>query len=302
VSTAQQLLNDTGKIELENATNYGLTKAKENTNSQATQQDISAFAAKEDWRVRLSLSPGATYLYRATPPGILEPLVATDGVIFPYTPAVSVNYIANYDPTELTHNNYKYFTYRGSAVDTVTITCDFTAQDTFEANYLLAVIHFFRSVTKMFYGQDPGPKPGTPPPLCYLSGLGAFQFDAHPLAITGFTYALPTDVDYIRAGGSSSLAGASQESGVAKLKPGGNASVQRMSGNNGIGPGAIAAPPVFATTTAGKTPTYVPTKISITITAAPIVTRNDISNKFSLKEYATGALLRGTQRAGGGIW
>jgi hypothetical protein len=59
---------------------------------------------------------------------------------------------------------------------------------------------------------------------------------------------------------------------------------------------------VFATTTAGKTPTYVPTKISITITAAPIVTRNDISNKFSLKEYATGALLRGTQRAGGGIW
>jgi len=138
--------------------------------------------------------------------------------------------------------------------------------------------------------------------LCYLSGLGAFQFDAHPLAITGFTYALPTDVDYIRAGGSSSLAGANQAPSVAKLKPGEDASVQRMNGNNGISPGAVAAPPVFATTNAGKTPTYVPTKISISITAVPIVTRNDISNKFSLKEYATGALLRGTQRAGGGIW
>ena len=156
----------------------GLTTAKLDTASQATQQDASNFKAKEDWRVRLSLAPGANYLYKAKPPGILAPLVATDGVIFPYTPDISVSYVANYDPTELTHSNYKFFTYRGSAVDSITIGCEFTAQDTFEAQYVLAVIHFFRSITKMFYGQDNGPANGTPPPLCYLSGLGAFQFDA----------------------------------------------------------------------------------------------------------------------------
>ena len=286
----------------------GLTTAKLNTQSQATQQDAVNFQAKEDWRVRLSLSPGATYLYKASSPGILAPLQATDGVIFPYTPAISVQYNANYDATELTHSNYKFFTYRGSAVDSVTIGCDFTAQDTFEANYLLAVIHFFRSMTKMFYGRDENPTNGTPPPLCYLSGLGAFQFDAHPLVITAFTYTLPTDVDYILAGGTSTPAGVNRQNDPAQGKPGESGMAQaqavRMgSGGSGINPGAIVSPPNWQTSNTGtKDATYVPTKISLSITANPIVTRNDISNKFSLKQYATGALLRGTQRAGGGIW
>jgi hypothetical protein len=145
----------------------GLTNAQLNTQSQAIQQDVVNFQAKQDWRVRLSLSPGATYLYKANPPGILAPLQATDGVIFPYTPAISVQYNANYDPTELTHSNYKFFSYRGSAVDSVTIGCDFTAQDTFEAQYVLAVIHFFRSMTKMFYGH--------PSPIVLFKWIGCFS-------------------------------------------------------------------------------------------------------------------------------
>ena len=79
------------------------------------------------------------------------------------------------------------------------------------------------------------------------------------------------------------------------------ASAARMSSSR-INPGAVTAPPDWQTETGTKEPTYVPTKINLTITAIPIVTRNDISNKFSLKDYATGALLRGTRRAGGGIW
>ena len=287
----------------------GLSAAKLNTASQGTTQDVVNFQAKPDWRVRLSLSPGAQaakYLYWADPPGILAPLQATDGVIFPYTPAISVSYNANYDPTELTHSNYKFFTYRGSSVDTVTIACEFTAQDTFEAQYILAVIHFFRSITKMFYGLDQTPKNGTPPPLCYLSGLGAFQFDAHPLAIQTFNYALPTDVDYIQAGSSATPAGVNRQNNPSQGKP--DESLMAQAGaarlaSSGINPGALTAPPDWQTTNTGtKDVTYVPTKINISITAVPIVTRNDISNKFSLKEYATGALLRGTKRAGGGIW
>lgn len=282
----------------------GLTSAKLNTQSQATQQDANNFKAKEDWRVRLSLAPGATYLYAANPAGILAPLAATGGIIFPYTPAIAVNYAATYDPTELTHSNYKFFTYKGSAVDSITLGCDFTAQDVFEANYLLAVIHFFRSITKMFYGQDTGPTPGTPPPLCYLSGLGAFQFDAHPLAITGFTYNLPTDVDYIRAGSTATAPGVNRESAVPKSMTQGKPGETRMA-MAGVQYGAIQAPPNFSGAYAGSSePTYVPTKINLSITAVPIVTRNDISNNFSLKQYATGALLRGTTRqgSGGGIW
>ena len=278
----------------------GLSTSLADTRGKATAQDVANFQAKPDWRVRLSLAPGATYLYKAATPGILAPLAATDGVIFPYTPSISVQYAATYDPAELTHSNYKFFTYRGSAVDSVTITCDFTAQDTFEANYLLAVIHFFRSVTKMFYGQDQNPKIGTPPPLCYLSGLGAFQFDAHPLAVTSFNYALPTDVDYIRAGSTPTPAGVSKAPANTPIN---SFSVSGSRANaNGVNPGGGVAPPQFTPPAGSRDVTYVPTKMSISIQAVPIVTRNDISNKFSLTEYATGKLLRGTQRQGGGIW
>ena len=306
--TANESAAETARLQNSNS---GLSAAKTNTQSQATQQDAVNFQAKPDWRVRLSLSPGAQaakYLYWANPPGILAPLQATDGVIFPYTPAISVAYAAQYDPTSLTHSNYKFYTYQGSSVDTITIGCEFTAQDTAEANYVLAVIHFFRSVTKMFYGLDQNPKNGTPPPLCYLSGLGAFQFDAHPLAITNFTYQLPTDVDYIRAGSTPTPAGVNKQNSPAQGKPGESlmgmvsAAATRL-GVSGLMPGALSAPPNFQTPDTGsKEATYVPTKINLSITAVPIITRNDISNKFSLKEYATGALLRGTRRAGGGIW
>lgn len=282
----------------------GLSGPKLETQSQATQQDAANSAAAADWRVRLSLAPGATYLYKDKGnEGILLPLAATNGVIFPYTPAIQVQYSATYDPNELTHSNYKFFSYRSSAVDTVSITCDFTAQDTTEANYLLAVIHFFRSVTKMFYGKDQTPRNGTPPPLCYLSGLGTYQFDKHPLAITGFTYTLPTDVDYIRAQSVSPPPGVSTAPSNVPSSNSLSVSANRLFAA-GMSPGALANPPVFNSAKSSKQePTYVPTKISLTISAVPIVTRNDISNNFSLKEYGTGSLLRGTQRkSGGGIW
>jgi hypothetical protein len=296
---------DITNVESENpGVSQGLSGPLAKTRGAATNQDASNFQQKQDWRVRLSLAPGSTYLYNNTGnEGILLPLAQTNGVIFPYTPAISVAYSAAYEGQELTHSNYKFFSYRASSVDSISITCDFTAQDTFEANYLLAVIHFFRSVTKMFYGQDQNPKPGTPPPLCYLTGLGAFQFDEHPLAITGFTYSLPTDVDYIRAGVPTTQPGVNKGPAIPpKETPSSFFSKFRLQ-SSGLQPGAL-APPVYFTENAGtREPTYVPTKIQMAITAVPIVTRNDISNNFSLKEYGTGKLLRGSRRSsGGGIW
>jgi len=277
----------------------GISTALNDTRSTATKDDSASFQQKPDWRARLSLAPSANYLYKVEDgkAGILGPLQATDGVIFPYTPAISVTYSASYDASDLIHSNYKVYQYKGSSVDTVSITADFTAQDTTEANYLLAVIHFFRSVTKMFYGQDKNPNNGVPPPLCYLSGFGAYTFDAHPLVVTNFTYTTPTDVDYIRAGSQTNQPGVniSQQKPVLNTF---NTSVVRKSMN-----GLTEKVPNFTTQNSmiNSEATYVPTKIQLQITCIPIVTRNDISNKFSLKEYATGALLRGS-KSGGGIW
>lgn len=278
----------------------GILTPLNDTRSTATKQDSANFQQKPDWRARLSLAPNANYLYKVPKgqAGILEPLQSTDGVIFPYTPGISVTYSAGYDASELIHSNYKVYQYKGSSVDTVSINADFTAQDTNEANYLLAVIHFFRSVTKMFYGQDQNPNNGVPPPLCYLSGFGAYTFDAHPLVVTNFTYTTPTEVDYIRAGSQTNQPGvnvALQNNIVNSFVP----SVLRTA-INGLAPKI----PNFSTQNSliNSNATYVPTKIQLQITCIPIVTRNDISNKFSLKEYATGALLRGSKRSGGGIW
>lgn len=316
-------------------TNKGLSGAVKKTRAQASQQDAANFQQRKDWRVRLALSPGAQqakYLYWSDTPGILAPLSATDGVIFPYTPTINVTYGAQYGSVLPPHSNYKIFNYESSSVDSISITCDFTAQDTEEANYVLAVIHFFRSVTKMFYGQDEFPKPGTPPPLCYLFGLGEFQFNAHPLAITNFTYNLPPDVDYIRAGAFTLSPGQSRApTGDAKKPKKSNpfqAVAERLAQNavsklggtaqtilKKVIPGGKLAGPDFngsqnggsfnsTLPTGTKDPTYVPTKINISISAVPIVSRYDISNNFSVKDYASGKLLNGIRNAGGrgGIW
>jgi len=269
------------------------------TQSTATEQDAVSFQKAKDWRVRLSLAPGSKYFYNNIgKEGILKPLAATNGVVFPYTPAVSVSYNAAYESSDLIHSNYKIYNYKNSSVDNVTITGEFTAQDTNEANYLLAVIHFFRSVTKMFYGRDQNPRNGVPPPLCYLSGLGTFQFDNHPLVITNFTYTLPTEVDYIRAGSQTNQPGnnTGQQTSPVNTDP---ASLARILSSN-LGPKT----PNFQrqAATINSDATYVPTKMSITITCIPVVTRNDVSNNFSLEKYASGALLQGSKRNGGGIW
>ena len=303
IAAEEQIAADAAASELQRETNRGLTSESTATKAKATSQDVSNFKAKEDWRVRLSLAPGATYLYKVGQgaAGILNPLQKTDGVIFPYTPNIQVTYAAQYKDEPLTHSNYKIFQYSSSSVDSIQLTCDFTAQDTDEADYLLAVIHFFKSVTKMFYGQDENPSPGVPPPLCYLTGLGQFQFDAHPLAITSFNYVLPTDVDYIRSGSGSVVPGANTNPGGSGGYPD---QLSRRLSNSNLQPGGAAAPPKFNLSSAATNTqaTYVPTKMVITLTAIPIVSRNDISTQFSLKKYATGELLQGTKRNGGGIW
>lgn len=282
----------------------GLTN---NTQNQSTLQTRINQPTAADWRVRLSLAPNATYLYRASDPGLLAPLLPTNGVIFPYTPSIDTSYTANYDKTDLTHSNYRGYFYKSSSINDVNIKGTFTAQDTLEAQYLLAVIHFFRSVTKMFYGQDP--EAGIPPPLVYLSGFGQNQFNNHPCVVTNFTYNLPTDVDYIRATGFNNIGlnlsnRRTQSSGptiggslgtvvaiIDRLKNAGlnNGSVGYISDAEQIAQmNKVSA----ATAQNSVNSTYVPTKMEISISLYPIQTRTQVSQQFSLKGFANGDLLR----------
>jgi hypothetical protein len=277
---------------------YNVPGATANAQTQGVKQSQQGYNQQPDWRVRLSLAPGANYLYNVASDGdVLAPLSATNGVIFPYTPQISVAYRANYDPTDLTHSNYRLFFYKNSAVDDIQITADFTAQDTGEASYVLAVIHFFKSVTKMFYGLDANPNAGTPPPLCFISGLGQYQFNNHPLLVTNFQYSLPNDVDYIRAGSTVQYAGQNVQSYQNKIKKSGflDSVLSRLRGS-GLNKGGVSTAPKF-TALSNSEATYIPTKIQLSITCVPVVSRNDIAKNFSVEEYAKGTLL-----AKKGIW
>jgi hypothetical protein len=293
-------LSDEEIIARDQANSEAATKLR--AKQQATFQARYKQPGNSDWRVRLSLSPNANYLYNAGTPrgsgaGILAPLAATDGVIFPYTPSISTTYTANYEQYDLVHSNYRGVFYKNSRVGDISIRGTFTAQDTTEANYLLAVIHFFRSATKMFYGQDA--ERGTPPPVCLLNGLGQYQFSDHPVVISSFNYTTPDDVDYIRAGnpnnyGSNLL---NRRAAVAS-NPGGSSLAGAFRLVNALLPkGATPQVPSQGTVnasvenTAGAT--YVPTKMEIDITLIPVQTRAQVSQQFSLKGFAEGRLLKG---------
>jgi len=265
---------------------------RENAKLQATIQAQRKQANDGDWRVKLRLAAGANYLYKADPPGILEPLSVSDGVVFPYTPKINTTYSATYSATDLTHSNYKGYFYQGSSVGDVKISAVFTAQDTFEANYLLAVIHFFRSVTKMFYGQDQQYR-GAPPPLVFLQGLGEYQFNLHPCVVSQFDYVLPDDVDYIRAR-SVSVNGTNllQKRDRQTVSNGSDStSAGRLQGA-GLSAGGIFIPPPPPTLGIDK-PTYVPTRMEMSITLLPIQTRAQLSQEFSLAKFANGNLVKG---------
>ena len=271
---------------------------------QATVQARYKQPGNTDWRVRLSLGPGAQYLYNATPAGPLAPLAAnggTDGVIFPYTPSVTTTYSANYEQYDLIHSNYRGLFYKNSRVGDIQLRGTFTAQNTTEANYLLATIHFFRSVTKMFYGQDA--ERGTPPPICLLNGFGGYQFSDHPVVVSSFNYTLPNDVDYIRTTNPNNfgldLNNRYNPSGASLPAGGALAGVYRLLNAipGGLNKGAlprIPAPNTVAGSVTNNVPaSYVPTKMEIDVTLIPVQSRSQVSQQFSLKGFANGDLLKG---------
>jgi hypothetical protein len=148
----------------------------------------------DDWRVRVSLGNDAGIFYQ-TNPGIMEPLVKTNGVVFPYTPSVTTSYTANYSNQKTTHSNYPAYFYESSEVQAIQISGDFTVQNQDEGAYLIACIYFFRACTKMFYGS--GELAGNPPPVVFLNGYGPDILPNVPCIVTSFQQVMGNDVDYI---------------------------------------------------------------------------------------------------------
>ena len=94
------------------------------------------------------------------------------------------------------HSNYTNYAYKGSQVDDITISGDFTCQTENDAAYWIAATTFFKTATKMFFGQ--GNLAGNPPLICNLTGYGSSIFDKVPIIIKSFSVDLKDDVNYVK--------------------------------------------------------------------------------------------------------
>lgn len=117
------------------------------------------------------------------------------GIVFPYTPSISVEHKAEYNTSNPLHSNYSINFYKSSSVGDISISGTFTVQNVSDAVTYLSTIHLLRALTKgRFGGSDPFR--GNPPPVCRLHAYGGFMLDSVPVAIASFKQDMPQDVDY----------------------------------------------------------------------------------------------------------
>ena len=147
---------------------------------------------EKDWRVSLSL-PNNPLAFKMSP--VMSPLQSTGNrMVFPYTPSIIIQHNANYNATAPVHSNYPFFAYQNSSVEAINITGQMYVQNSLEAQYWVACVHYLRSITKMDYGRF---ATGNPPPIVKLNGYGDYVFNNVPVVITTFSVDMPRDVDYI---------------------------------------------------------------------------------------------------------
>lgn len=123
------------------------------------------------------------------------------GLIFPYTPNITVSHSVNYDSSEITHSNLNTLHYKNTPPPTYQMEATFTA-DTYEnALHMLSAIWFLRAVTKCDFGEQANERgvAGMPPPVLYLNGYNQIM-DNIPVVVKSFSYSLPSDKDYVALG------------------------------------------------------------------------------------------------------
>lgn len=146
---------------------------------------------ENDWRVRID-APWEQF----NSPLFSKHLENTGGVVWPYLPNITVASKANYTNPDITHSNYAVQAYKNSQIEDIQISGEFTCETETDARYWLAATTFFKTATKMFFGQ--GAHAGNPPVVCWLSGYGPGVFNRVPIVIKSFSVDLKDSVNYIR--------------------------------------------------------------------------------------------------------
>ena len=155
-----------------------------------------------DWRARLRPKAGGAdqfYSRLGNQDYLLKPIKDAGGLVWQYTPTLYLSGTAEYNQALMQGMNYPINTFISGRAPDLPVTADFTANDIYEARYLLAVITFLRVASKAYYGDAAvaSGRYGTPPPVMLFEYLGEHGFNEVPVVVTNYTIELPSDVDYV---------------------------------------------------------------------------------------------------------
>tara|TARA_B100000123_G_scaffold267196_1_gene240264 strand:+ start:2960 stop:3562 length:603 start_codon:yes stop_codon:yes gene_type:complete len=144
-------------------------------------------------RVKLLLKRNAPSIYLQGP---ASPLNTERGIMFPIQPDITYSQSVAYTPYDLTHTNYTFNAYRNTPSPDIQLTAQFASVTDEEARYTYAVLHFLRSISKMFFGKEQSnPVAGTPPPVLEFSAFGTQQFNRIPVVVSQFSTTYDSNVD-----------------------------------------------------------------------------------------------------------
>lgn len=250
-------------------------------------------ASIDDWRARLTLPTWPSF--RGSP--VLKPLHDVGGMIFPYTPTIQLSSTASYSKITPVHSNYQFNAYQHSDPGQIVITAPMNVEDPTQALYWIAALHYFRSMTKMFSGNDP--KAGNPPPIVQFNAYGSYVFNNVPVAVQSFSTTLMPDCDYIEVSTRTSIAGAvnaiSGGIGAAAGAVGSAFGLQKVTDTitditDGVSKVATLANSMGIGGKMGGGIAHVPTKSQFSITLIPMYSRTSV-RKFSLDNFVAGGYL-----------
>lgn len=160
-------------------------------------------ASNVDMRVRLRANIGKEdEVYgQAGSSNIMSILHDTNGVIFPFTPTISFSQDVDYKNIDLVHTNYDFNAYTRTPSASISVSGKFTVQNQLEGQYAVAVLHFLRTVSKMYFGEqdsDSGKGPaGLPPPTLLFSGYGTYMFNDLRVILKSHNYSFDDSVDMV---------------------------------------------------------------------------------------------------------
>ncbi len=125
------------------------------------------------------------------------------GLIFPYTPKISMSYAVNYETTDIPQSNVQYNSYKNSPPPSIDVTAHFTADEKSQAKHMLSAIWFLQALSKCdvgdgktYYTTAVKSGGGLPPPILYFNAYEQ-MLENIPVVLKSFSFSYPDDIDYV---------------------------------------------------------------------------------------------------------